>query len=108
MKAENINIWVRPELTGKATQWGDMDELIQLANEVEMVLPVIDFAHLHARTAGKWNTYNEFARVFERLGKEIVLMRWRIFTRTSQELSILTKERRNILILMNQTCNTKI
>lgn len=71
LKSENIIIWVRPELTGKESQWGDLDELIQLSNDIEMVLPVIDFAHLHARTGGKWNTYEEFARVFERLGKEI-------------------------------------
>lgn len=71
LKSENINIWVRPELTGKATQWGDLDELIQISNDLEMVLPVIDFAHLHARSGGEWNTYDEFARVFERMGEEI-------------------------------------
>ena len=71
LKSENIKIWVRPELTGKASQWGDLDELIQLSNEVEMVLPCIDFAHLHARSGGNWNTYDEFARVFERMGNEI-------------------------------------
>ena len=71
LKSENIKIWVRPELTGKATQWGDLDELIRLSNEVEMVLPCMDFAHLHARSNGSWNTYDEFARVFERMGNEI-------------------------------------
>jgi len=71
LKSENTEIWDRPELTGKATQWGDLDELIQLSNEVEMVLPCIDFAHLHARSGGQWNTYDEFARVFEKMGKEI-------------------------------------
>lgn len=71
LKAEDIKIWIRPELTGKASQWGDLDELIQLSNEVEMVLPCIDFAHLHARSGGEWNTYDEFARVFEKMGKEI-------------------------------------
>jgi len=71
LKSEGVKIWVRPELTGKATQWGDLDELIQLSNEVEMVLPCIDFAHLHARSGGAWNTYDEFARVFEKMGTEI-------------------------------------
>ncbi len=71
LKSENIDIWVRPELTGKATQWGDLDEIIKLSNEMEMVLPCIDFAHLHARSVGEWNTYDEFARVFERMGNEI-------------------------------------
>jgi len=71
LKSENINIWIRPELTGKATQWGDLDELIRISNDLENVLPCIDFAHLHARTAGEWNTYDEFARVFEKMGNEI-------------------------------------
>lgn len=71
LKSENVNIWVRPELTGKATQWGDLDELIQLSKDVEMVLPCIDFSHLHARTAGQWNTYDEFCRVFEKIGNEL-------------------------------------
>ncbi len=71
LKSEKIDIWVRPELTGKATQWGDLDELIQLSKDVEMVMPCIDFAHLHARTVGEWNTYDEFCRVFEKIGNEL-------------------------------------
>lgn len=71
LKAEKIDIYVRPELTGKATQWGDLDELIRVSNDFEQVLPCIDFAHLHARTGGEWNTYDEFAKVFEKIGTEI-------------------------------------
>ncbi len=71
LKAENINIWVRPELTGKVSQWGDLDELIKLSNDIEMVLPCIDFAHLHARTNGEFNTYDEFCKVFESIGNGI-------------------------------------
>ena len=71
LKSENIEIWIRPELTGKPTQWGDLDELIRLSNELEMVLPCVDFAHFHARTGGEWNTYDEFARIFEKIGTEI-------------------------------------
>lgn len=71
LKAENVNIWVRPELTGKESQWGDLDELIQLSKDLEMVLPCVDFSHLHARTNGKWNTYDEFCKVFEKIGEGI-------------------------------------
>ncbi len=71
LKSENIEIWVRPELTGKATQWGDLDEIIQISKDLEMVLPCVDFAHLHARSTGKWNTYDEFCRVFEKMGNEL-------------------------------------
>lgn len=71
LNSEGVEIWVRPELTGKATQWGDLDELIRISKDVEMVLPCVDFAHLHARTAGGWNTYDEFCKVFEKIGKEL-------------------------------------
>lgn len=71
LKEENINIWVRPELTGKPTQWGDLDELIRISKDVDMTLPCIDFAHLHARSVGKWNTYDEFCQVFEKIGEEL-------------------------------------
>ncbi len=71
LKSENINIWIRPELTGKISQWGDLDEIIKLSNDVEMVLPCIDFAHLHARTNGEFNTYDEFCSVFEAIGNGI-------------------------------------
>jgi len=56
-------IWLRPETTGKETQFGNLKELIQLSQEVEQVLPCIDFAHLHARTNGKYNTTEEFREV---------------------------------------------
>ena len=36
-----------------------------------MVLPCVDFAHLHAREQGKWNTYSEFCRVFEKIGNNL-------------------------------------
>ena len=71
LEREKINVWVRPETTGKATQWGDIDEIIRLSNDFEMVLPCIDFSHLHARSGGEFNTYDEFSRILEKLGKEV-------------------------------------
>ena len=70
-KKENINVWIRPETTGKPTQWGDFEEIIRLSKEFEQVLPCIDFSHIHARTGGKYNTYDEIAHVLERIGKEL-------------------------------------
>ncbi len=64
-------IWIRPETTGKSTQWGDLDEIIRLSKEFETVLPCVDFSHIHARYNGFWNTYDEFALIFEKIGKEL-------------------------------------
>ena len=65
------NIWVRPETTGKGTQWGDLEEIIRLSKEFEQVLPCVDFSHLHARYNGIVNTYDEFSAIFEKIGKEL-------------------------------------
>ena len=71
LKSENIKIWIRPETTGKGTQWGDLDEIISLSKEFDMVLPCVDFSHLHARSVGLYNTYDEFAGIFEKIGNEV-------------------------------------
>lgn len=71
LENENIDVWIRPETTGKATQWGDLDEIIRLSKEFEQVLPCVDFSHLHARSAGEYNTYDEFSKILEKMGTEI-------------------------------------
>jgi deoxyribonuclease-4 len=64
MKTLNDNgvkgVWLRPETTGKETQWGDLNECIKLSQDIEGVLPCVDFAHLHARYNGINNTTEEF------------------------------------------------
>ena len=71
---EGIEIWIRPELTGKPTQFGDLKELIKMSQDVEMVLPAIDFAHAHARKGGKCNSIEEWREMLslmeEGLGEE--------------------------------------
>lgn len=71
LENEKIKVWVRPETTGKATQWGDIEEIINLSKEFEQVLPCVDFSHLHARSAGEYNTYDEFSKVLEKMGNNI-------------------------------------
>ena len=60
------------ELMGRGTQFGSLEELLDLSLELEMVAPCIDFAHCHARN-GKNNSYDEFtsilSRIEERLGR---------------------------------------
>lgn len=66
---EKIEIDLRPELTGKNTAWGDLDELIRISKELKGVKPAIDFSHQHARTGGAYNTYEEFSEILEKLKK---------------------------------------
>ncbi|MBU2561259.1 MAG: TIM barrel protein [Nanoarchaeota archaeon] len=66
LQDEGITLWIRPETTGKATQLGSLKETIKMSQDVEQVLPCVDFAHLHART-GKLNTYQEFCDILTEL-----------------------------------------
>ena len=71
LKENNIKMWIRPETTGKSTQWGDYEEIIRLSKEFEYVLPCVDFSHIHARTGGQYSTYDEFCKVLDRISTEL-------------------------------------
>ena len=70
---EKKRVTIRPEIMGKPSQFGTLNEILRLSTEIEGIAPCIDFAHLHART-GKFNTYNEFSQVLgqveEKLGRQ--------------------------------------
>jgi deoxyribonuclease-4 len=63
LKKEKNKIWVRPETTGKPTQFGSLKEILDLSQELEQVMPCIDFSHLHARTGGKLNSAEDFKKI---------------------------------------------
>ena len=65
------DITISPETTGKGTQFGSLKELLSLSAELDNVRPCIDFAHLHARTVGKYNSLEEFRSVFSLVEKEL-------------------------------------
>ena len=71
---QSIGATLRPETTGKPSQFGSFEELLSLSSELENVLPCIDFSHLHARAGGKFNSLEEFrsilSRYEEHLGKD--------------------------------------
>ncbi|MFH1069164.1 MAG: TIM barrel protein [Candidatus Glassbacteria bacterium] len=62
---------ISPELTGKGTQFGSLDELLKLSREVENIHPCIDFSHYHARTGGQQNSYPEFCATLEWIEKAL-------------------------------------
>ncbi len=71
LEKENNKIWIRPETTGKATQWGDIDEIIKLSKEFDQVLPCVDFSHIHARSGGAFNTYDEFCGILDNIASNL-------------------------------------
>jgi deoxyribonuclease-4 len=68
LRGEGNDTILRPETTGKRSQFGTLEELLALSREVEGVAPCVDFAHLHART-GKNNSYEEFTAILSKIGK---------------------------------------
>jgi len=72
LKGENNRVWVRPETMGKHSQFGTVEEILNLSAELEGLAPCIDFAHWHAR-AGGFNSYRDFASILlqieEKLGR---------------------------------------
>ena len=66
----DIEIELRPELTGKTSQFGSLEELISLTKSVPSCSPCMDFSHLYART-GKYNSKSEFIEILDFLESEI-------------------------------------
>lgn len=68
---EENGIHLRPELTGRKSQFGTLEELCELSQEVPQVFPCLDFSHNNARTDSEGNNYDHFAEVFERYRKAL-------------------------------------
>lgn len=66
----DIEIELRPELTGKTSQFGSLEELISLSKSVTSCKPCMDFSHLYART-GNVNDYKGFCETLETLKSEL-------------------------------------
>jgi len=66
LRKEGNNVTISPEVTGKPSQFGTLEEILQLSSEIEGVLPCIDFSHWHART-GKANSYQEFSHILDQV-----------------------------------------
>ncbi|MEI6222711.1 MAG: TIM barrel protein [bacterium] len=70
-REEKLSPAISPETTGKPSQFGSLEELVQLAKELEGLRFCLDFAHLHARSNGKYNTLDEFRQIFDYIGQEL-------------------------------------
>ncbi len=64
VRCMGIGVDIRPELTGKDSQFGSLEEILRLSRDVDGVLPCIDWSHLHARRGGN-NTEGEFRAVLD-------------------------------------------
>lgn len=69
LAGEKVRIEVRPELSGKPSQVGSLEDLVWIGKRVKGVLPAIDFAHFYARDAGRYNKYEDFCGALEQLAR---------------------------------------
>ncbi|MDY6984904.1 MAG: TIM barrel protein [Candidatus Thermoplasmatota archaeon] len=53
------------ETTGRKDVVGSLEDVIQLCKKVKNTIPVLDFAHIHARTTGGLQTAEDFEKVFK-------------------------------------------
>ena len=71
-----FNIKLAPELTGKVSQWGDLDHLLELASDFQNIdlRFCIDFAHKLARSNGEFNgtekTRQILSSVIDKIGQD--------------------------------------
>jgi deoxyribonuclease-4 len=66
MEADGIiGVKVGLETTGRPSAWGTLEEIEAVADQVDVVLPVVDFSHVHARTGGALRTEEDFRNLVE-------------------------------------------
>lgn len=108
LEQNNItDVWIRPETTGKSTQWGDYEEIIRLSKEFAQVLPCVDFSHIHARTGGEYNTYDEFCKILDRISSELGQKAIENFHAHLAGIEYSTKGEKRHLILEDSDMNYK-
>lgn len=64
----DLGVKYRLETTGKKTQFGNIDELINLCKDINTCELCIDFSHLHARENGFLKDYDDFAKILYKVG----------------------------------------
>jgi deoxyribonuclease-4 len=70
LKSERNPVILRIETMGKRSQFGSLDEVLSLCQEVESLEPCLDFSHIYARE-GKANSYLDFHRILKKVEKRL-------------------------------------
>ena len=70
LRGEGTEVTLRPETMGKQAVFGTLEEALRLSQDVDGVLPCVDWAHLYARTGvGGFNSRDEFRGALDRMGE---------------------------------------
>jgi deoxyribonuclease-4 len=72
LRAAGNPVTLRPETMGKSAMLGSLEDTLVMAEEIEGVLPCLDFAHLHARPGdGSANSFAEWAAMLKLVKKRL-------------------------------------
>ncbi len=63
--------YLAPEIAGKLSAYGSVEQIIALCQEVDGCIPTIDWAHLYARSQGKINDKKSYLEVISRFENEL-------------------------------------
>ncbi len=68
LKEEGIkNLKITLETTGKESQFGTIQEIVELSKEFDIIWPCVDFSHIYARSLGKINTEAKFQQILNQI-----------------------------------------
>jgi len=70
-REKKIKTLLGAETVGKKSQFGGFEEAVRLSKAINGVVPVLDFAHLHARRDFNFRTADDYRKMFDILDKEI-------------------------------------
>jgi deoxyribonuclease-4 len=60
------NVKLGPETMGRQSQFGNLDEILEICQQIEETQLVIDWSHIHALTKGGLKTVDDFRRIAEK------------------------------------------
>ncbi|TFG31669.1 hypothetical protein EU528_05660 [Candidatus Thorarchaeota archaeon] len=60
-----------PEIAGKISMFGSVEQIIRLCQEVEGCIPTIDWAHLYARSQGEINDKESYLKIISQFEKQL-------------------------------------
>ncbi len=67
----SISIKLGAETVGKKSAFGGLDEVVEIAQTLECVVPVIDFAHVHARGDVRLRCEDDYRKLFDKIEKAL-------------------------------------
>lgn len=64
-------VHLAPEMMGKSSQFGSVEEVLALCERVDLTEPNVDWSHLHARDRGRFRTIDDVRKVMDQIEKRL-------------------------------------